>query len=200
MARCFWARDGGLGGEPPVLSGIRSMRPSPWRYWLLVGVGLGLAGLSKYSAVLTAGGLAAFVLLSPKAAPLAQTSRALCLGRRRAGDDNAGHLCGMRRHGWASFEFQGARGVPGGLAPGAVSDDGPGRNRFSVALDIRAACRGHGERVPPLAGRPLPVSALPQFAADRSVHPDAALGRPWPASLDDARLVLRLPVAGRMGR
>ncbi|HXE26456.1 MAG TPA: glycosyltransferase family 39 protein, partial [Roseiarcus sp.] len=26
--------------------------PAPWRLWLLVGVGLGLAGLSKYSAVL----------------------------------------------------------------------------------------------------------------------------------------------------
>ena len=37
-----------------------------WRLWLLIGVGLGLAGLSKYSAALTAGGLAAFVALSPK--------------------------------------------------------------------------------------------------------------------------------------
>src|ERR1700730_9917207 len=37
-----------------------------WRLWLLIGVGLGLAGLSKYSATLTAGGLGAFVVLSPK--------------------------------------------------------------------------------------------------------------------------------------
>src|SRR5271170_6932011 len=35
------------------------------RLWLVVGVGLGLAGLSKYSAVLSAGGLAAFVIVSP---------------------------------------------------------------------------------------------------------------------------------------
>src|SRR5271170_3234131 len=37
---------------------------SAWRLWLVVGAGLGLAGLSKYSAALTAGGLAGFVLLS----------------------------------------------------------------------------------------------------------------------------------------
>ena len=34
--------------------------------WLLAGVGLGLAGLSKYSAALSAAGLAAFILLAPK--------------------------------------------------------------------------------------------------------------------------------------
>src|SRR5271170_4990789 len=38
---------------------------SAWRLWLVVGVGLGLAVLSKYSAVLSAGGLAAFVIVSP---------------------------------------------------------------------------------------------------------------------------------------
>jgi 4-amino-4-deoxy-L-arabinose transferase-like glycosyltransferase len=90
---------------------------SPWRFWLLVGVGLGLAGLSKYSAVLTAGGLAAFVLLSPKQrhwlkhpAPYVAVGIALAM--------ITPVILWNAWHGWVSFEFQGARGVPGsGLRP-----------------------------------------------------------------------------------
>jgi 4-amino-4-deoxy-L-arabinose transferase-like glycosyltransferase len=88
-----------------------------WRLWLLIGLGLGLAGLSKYSAVLTAGGLAAFVALSPE--------------QRRWLKHPAPYVAAMvaiamitpvvwwnAQHGWASFEFQGGRGVPnGGLRP-----------------------------------------------------------------------------------
>jgi 4-amino-4-deoxy-L-arabinose transferase-like glycosyltransferase len=88
-----------------------------WRLWLLVGVGLGLAGLSKYSAVLTAGGLAAFLVLSPK--------------QRRWLNHPAPYLSAIvafamitpvimwnARNGWVSFGFQGTRGVPhGGLRP-----------------------------------------------------------------------------------
>jgi hypothetical protein len=88
-----------------------------WRLWLLVGIGLGLAGLSKYSAILTAGGLAAFIVLSSE--------------QRRWLKHPAPYVSAIvtfamimpvvlwnARNGWVSFEFQGARGVPhGGLRP-----------------------------------------------------------------------------------
>jgi 4-amino-4-deoxy-L-arabinose transferase-like glycosyltransferase len=83
-----------------------------WRYWLLIGLGLGLAGLSKYSAVLTAAGLAAFVLVSPKQrhwlkhpAPYVAAGLAFAM--------ITPVIFWNARHGWASFEFQGGRGVPG---------------------------------------------------------------------------------------
>jgi 4-amino-4-deoxy-L-arabinose transferase-like glycosyltransferase len=86
---------------------------SAWRFWLLIGVGLGLAGLSKYIALLTAGGLAAFVLISPKErhwlkhpAPYVAATIALAM--------ITPVIVWNARHGWASFAFQGARGVPGG--------------------------------------------------------------------------------------
>lgn len=84
-----------------------------WRLWLLIGLGLGLAGLSKYSAVLTASGLAAFIVLSHK--------------QRRWLQHPAPYVAAIlafamitpvvwwnARHGWASFEFQGGRAVPNG--------------------------------------------------------------------------------------
>jgi 4-amino-4-deoxy-L-arabinose transferase-like glycosyltransferase len=88
-----------------------------WRFWLLIGVGLGLAGLSKYSAVLTAAGLAAFVLISPRQrhwlkhpAPYVSAIVAFAM--------ITPVILWNARHGWVSFEFQGARGAPnGGLRP-----------------------------------------------------------------------------------
>jgi len=87
-----------------------------WRSWLLIGVGLGLAGLSKYSAVLSAGGLIAFVALSPKQrrwlkhpAPYVAAGVALAMVTPV--------MVWNARHGWASFAFQGARGMPSGLRP-----------------------------------------------------------------------------------
>ena len=90
---------------------------SAWRLWLVVGVGLGLAGLSKYSAVLSAGGLAAFVIVSPNQrhwlkhpAPYAAAVVALAM--------ITPVILWNAQHGWASFEFQGGRGLPeGGLRP-----------------------------------------------------------------------------------
>jgi 4-amino-4-deoxy-L-arabinose transferase-like glycosyltransferase len=86
---------------------------STWRLWLVVGCGLGLAGLSKYSAVLSAGGLAAFVIVSPNQrhwlkhpAPYAAAIVALAM--------ITPVILWNAQHGWASFEFQGGRGVPGG--------------------------------------------------------------------------------------
>jgi 4-amino-4-deoxy-L-arabinose transferase-like glycosyltransferase len=84
-----------------------------WRLWLLIGLGLGLAGLSKYTAVLIAGGLAAFVALSPKQrrwlehpAPYVAAGVALAMV--------IPVVVWNARHGWASFAFQGERGMPGG--------------------------------------------------------------------------------------
>ena len=86
---------------------------SAWRLWLVVGVGLGLAGLSKYSAVLSAGGLAAFILTSPNQrrwlkhpAPYAAAIVALAI--------ITPVIVWNAQHGWVSFEFQGGRGAPGG--------------------------------------------------------------------------------------
>jgi 4-amino-4-deoxy-L-arabinose transferase-like glycosyltransferase len=90
--------------------------PSAWRLWLLIGVGLGLAGLSKYSAALTAGGVAAFVLISrderrwlKHPAPYVSACVAFAM--------ITPVIWWNARNGWASFAFQGARGVPGGLHP-----------------------------------------------------------------------------------
>jgi 4-amino-4-deoxy-L-arabinose transferase-like glycosyltransferase len=92
-------------------------RASAWRYWLLVGVGFGLAGLAKYSAALTAAGLAAFVVLSPKERcwlkhPAPYVSAIVTLAMITP------VIVWNAQHHWASFEFQGGRGVPnGGLRP-----------------------------------------------------------------------------------
>jgi 4-amino-4-deoxy-L-arabinose transferase-like glycosyltransferase len=84
-----------------------------WRLWLLVGVGLGLAGLSKYSAVLTASGLATFIVISPEQrhwlkhpAPYVAALIA-CAMITPVVSWNA-------QHDWVSFAFQGGRGLPSG--------------------------------------------------------------------------------------
>jgi 4-amino-4-deoxy-L-arabinose transferase-like glycosyltransferase len=87
-----------------------------WRLWLLTGLGLGLAGLSKYSAVLTAGGLGAFILLSHQQRrwlkhPAPYVSAILAFAMITP------VVWWNARHGWASFEFQGGRGVPKELRP-----------------------------------------------------------------------------------
>jgi hypothetical protein len=82
-----------------------------WRLWLLVGLGLGLAGLSKYSAILTAAGLAVFIVLSHeqrrwlrRPAPYVAAVLAFAM--------ITPVIWWNARHGWASFEFQGERGLP----------------------------------------------------------------------------------------
>jgi hypothetical protein len=86
---------------------------SIWGLWLLAGAGLGLAGLSKYSAALGAAGLAAFVLLAPKQrrwlthpAPYVAAAIALVM--------TTPVFIWNAQHGWASFQFQGGRGSLGG--------------------------------------------------------------------------------------
>ena len=173
---------------------------STWRFWPLVGLGLGLAGLSKYSAILTASGLVAFIVLVTGAAALAQASGAVCIRNCGLRYDNASRLVECTAWLGVVRVSRGARRPKWRIAAGAISHNGPRRGRFFVALDIRAPGRGHRERVPSLARRTAPVSALPQPTCDRSFQPDAALGRARPTSLDDARVVFCIPVDGRLGR
>ncbi len=92
-----------------------SDRAAVWRLWLVAGVALGIAGLSKYSAILPVIGLAAFVIASS--------------GQRRWLADPAPYVAGAvalvmivpvviwnARHDWLSIAFQGERAAPtGGL-------------------------------------------------------------------------------------
>jgi len=88
-----------------------------WRLWLLAGLGFGLAGLSKYIAVLTAFGLIAFLVISTKErrwfrhpAPYAAGALAILM--------ILPVFVWNAQHGWVSFSFQGSRGVTsGGLKP-----------------------------------------------------------------------------------
>lgn len=91
-------------------------RASVWALWLAVGVGFGIAGLSKYIAALSVLGLIAFVVLSPRRrkwlvdpAPYAAAAIALIMV--------APVIVWNARHAWASFVFQGGRAVPHGLKP-----------------------------------------------------------------------------------
>ncbi len=88
-----------------------------WRLWLLVGLGFGLAGLSKYTGALAPLGLLALLAISPS--------------ERRWFRHPAPYVAAMlaglivlpvfvwnAQHGWASFVFQGSRGIAsGGLKP-----------------------------------------------------------------------------------
>jgi 4-amino-4-deoxy-L-arabinose transferase-like glycosyltransferase len=88
-----------------------------WRLWLLAGLGFGLAGLSKYIGAFAPLGLFAFLALSPSQRHWF----------RHPAPYVAAMLAGLivlpvfvwnANHGWASFVFQGSRGVAsGGLKP-----------------------------------------------------------------------------------
>jgi len=92
-------------------------RGSVWRLWLIVGLGFGLAGLSKYSAVLSAAGFVAFLALSPRQRRWLRDP-ALYAGAALALAMTAPVIAWNAEHGWASFAFQASRGAPtGGLKP-----------------------------------------------------------------------------------
>jgi MYXO-CTERM domain-containing protein len=88
-------------------------RSTVWRLWLLAGFGLGVAGLSKYSAALSAAGLVAFVVLAPRQrhwlghpAPFAAAALALAM--------TMPVIVWNAEHDWVSLAFQSSRGSPGG--------------------------------------------------------------------------------------
>jgi 4-amino-4-deoxy-L-arabinose transferase-like glycosyltransferase len=94
-----------------------SSRSAIWSLWLAAGAGFGVAGLSKYSAALSVAGLLAFAVLAkgPRRwlrdpAPYAGAALALAMA--------IPVLVWNAEHGWASFVFQGGRGIPGpGVKP-----------------------------------------------------------------------------------
>jgi hypothetical protein len=84
-----------------------------WRLWLAGGFWLGLAGLSKYSAVFFAFGLLAFIGLSPRqrrwfAHPAPYLAALLCLAMLSP------VVLWNAQNQWISLVFQGGRGAPGG--------------------------------------------------------------------------------------
>ena len=88
-------------------------RAKIWAFWIAAGLGLGVAGLSKYSAALSVAGLAAFIILAPgqrrwltHPAPYVAAALALAM--------TSPVFVWNEEHGWASFAFQGSRGSPGG--------------------------------------------------------------------------------------
>ena len=93
---------------------------SAWQFWPLVGLGLGLAGLSKYSAILTASGLVTFLVLAPEQRHWLKHP-ALYVSAIFACAMITPVVMWNAQHGWASFEFQGGRGVPNGVLRPAQS-------------------------------------------------------------------------------
>ena len=173
-------------------------RASVWGLWLLAGVGLGVAGLSKYTAALSAAGLLAFVLLAPRQrrwldrpAPYVAAAVALAM--------IAPVLVWNAQHGWASFQFQGGRGSPGGgLKPVQVLLMALGEAAYLWPWIFVPLVAGLAEAWRRRLGRAAAFPALSRLAADRPFHRHAALGRARPPPLDHARLVLRLPADGRV--
>jgi len=111
----------GLAGAAVALAELFFAEPASrkaiWLLWLVAGAGLGLAGLSKYSAALSVVGLGAFVALTPRNRrwlrdPALYVAATLALALA------APVLVWNAEHDWASFVFQGARGSAGtGLKP-----------------------------------------------------------------------------------
>ena len=173
---------------------------SAWQFWPLVGLGLGLAGLSKYSAILTASGLVTFLVLAPEQRHWLKHP-ALYVSAIFACAMITPVVMWNAQHGWASFEFQGGRGVPNGvLRPaqsltmvlGEVAFLSPWIFAPLVAGIVSAFRHWRDERRLFLLCLSLP--------ADRSFQPDAALGRARTASLGNARVVFCIPIDGRVGR
>jgi 4-amino-4-deoxy-L-arabinose transferase-like glycosyltransferase len=131
----FFASAGGwIVPDGPLLFGLavaawaasRQFFPQPseeasaWQFWPLVGLGLGLAGLSKYSAILTASGLVTFIVLAPEQRHWLKHP-ALYISAILACATITPVLLWNAQHGWASFVFQGGRGVPNGVLRPAQS-------------------------------------------------------------------------------
>jgi 4-amino-4-deoxy-L-arabinose transferase-like glycosyltransferase len=90
--------------------------PSPWRTWIVAGLWIGLAGLSKYHAVLFVAGLLIYVASSAKRRALLRHP-APWVGAAVALAVVAPVVVGNAEHHWASFAFQGGRALGTGAFP-----------------------------------------------------------------------------------
>jgi len=105
-----------LVGAAATLARLFIDRPTPraaFALWLAAGLWLGLAGLSKYNAVLPALGVVAFVALAPRqrhwlASPAPYLAALVALVVV------APVIVWNAQHGWVSFAFQGARAESAG--------------------------------------------------------------------------------------
>lgn len=88
--------------------------PSPWRTWLIAGLWFGLAGLSKYSAVLIGAGAFAFVVT---ARPQLLRHPAPWVGALIAAACLLPVLVWNAGHDWASLAFQSSRSLSDGDFP-----------------------------------------------------------------------------------
>ncbi len=126
-------------------------KASPWRAWLLAGLWFGLAGLSKYNAILIALGLIAFIITSPRHRRwLAHP--APYFGALVAFVILTPVLVWNAHNGWASFAFQTSRGLPqSALRPAQVLAMLAGEAAFlspwvavPLAAALLGACRSQG--------------------------------------------------------
>ena len=107
-AAIFIARIALVEEGPPAAT-----RPAPLSDWLSLGLCFGLAGLSKYSALLSALGAAVFLLTQPKSRADFGTPKPY-LAALVALVVAAPVLLWNAENHWVSFAFQGGRGVPSG--------------------------------------------------------------------------------------
>jgi hypothetical protein len=90
--------------------------PSPWWTWIIAGLWIGLAGLSKYHVVLFVVGLLVYVVSAPKRRTLLQ-SPAPWAGAVVALALVTPVIVANAEHHWASFAFQGGRALSSGSFP-----------------------------------------------------------------------------------
>ena len=88
--------------------------PSPWRTWIIAGLWIGLAGLSKYHAVLFVMGLLIFIISSPKQRNLIRHP-APWVGAALALVIVTPVIIWNAQHDWVSFAFQGGRAIGRGF-------------------------------------------------------------------------------------
>jgi len=143
---------------------LRPKETTPWRGWLLAGVWLGLAMLSKYHAVLFPLGILLFLAVSPayrhwlaKPHPYVAGLAALLVF--------SPVIIWNATHDWASFAFQFGRANPAQGAPlikllGSVLGQAAYLSPWLMILAIWAAFRVR-DNGKPIAGLLIAVAALP---------------------------------------
>jgi hypothetical protein len=95
---------------------LHRVPPSPWRTWIVAGLWIGLAGLSKYHAALFVAGLLVYVVASPRRWSLLRHP-APWVGAMVAVAVVMPIVLWNAQHHWASFAFQSARALHDGDFP-----------------------------------------------------------------------------------